>query len=324
MNSLLLQTTMWGMKTKQEQTIPLLDDISRSLFNTIPDPFIVVGEDGTYLEVLGGTERSLYDDGIPLKGKNIYDFMPKKFADFFMGQVHHTLESGKLNTFDYQLETEDVTLTTKNGPGGTQWFEARMYPLEKPYQGQRAVSVLIINITERRTLHKQLRDLSNIDPLTGLYNRRYFLQRVSLHLREAGRAHILICDIDHFKNINDTYGHLAGDAVLQEFASRVREVIKHSRAIARYGGDEFIIAVTNKSDTEAVAIAEDLRIHVASKPFFFQNLELNVHISIGVARVQGPNISSISLISEADIALYRAKASGRNKVCLFTPSMREL
>lgn len=316
---------MRSMKTKakQEQGIPLLDDISRSLFNTIPDPFIVVGEDGTYLEVLGGTERSLYDDGLPLKGKNIYSFMPKGFADFFMDQVHHTLEVGMLNSFDYQLETEDVTLTTKNGPGGNQWFEARMYPLEKPYQGQRAVTVMIINITERRNLHKQLRDLSNVDPLTGLYNRRYFLQRVSLHLQEAGNAHILICDIDHFKEINDTHGHLAGDAVLQEFAVRAKEVIKHSKAIARYGGDEFVIAVTNKSDEETVQIAEELRLRVASEAFFFQDLALNIHISIGVARVEGPDLSSSSLISKADIALYKAKESGRNHVCFFTPSMRE-
>lgn len=250
--------------------------------------------------------------------------MPKAFADFFfMDQVHHTLETGTLNSFDYQLETEDVTLTTKNGPGGTQWFEARMYPLEKPYQGQRAVTVMIINITERRNLHKQLRDLSNVDPLTGLYNRRYFLQRVSLHLQEAGKAHILICDIDHFKEINDTHGHLAGDAVLQEFAVRSKEVIKHSKAIARYGGDEFVIAVTNKSDEEAVAIAEELRHRVASEAFFFQDLALNIHISIGVAPVEGPDLFSSSLISKADIALYKAKEAGRNRVCLFTPAMRE-
>ncbi|MGH0052799.1 MAG: GGDEF domain-containing protein [Sphaerochaetaceae bacterium] len=305
-------------KVEEEQDSSLLNDLSRSLFNTIPDPFFVVGEDGMYLEVLGGTERTLYDDGIPLRGQNIYTFMPKMFADLFMEQVRHTLDIGRLNTFDYQLETDDVSFTTKNGPGGMQWFEARMYPLERPYKGQRAVTVMIINITERRNLHKQLRDLSNIDPLTGLYNRRYFLQRVSLHLREAGQAHILICDIDHFKVINDTHGHLAGDAVLQEFANRAKEVVKHSKAIARYGGDEFVVAVTNKSDDEAVAIAEELRIQVARKPFLYQDLQLNVHISVGIARIQGPDFFPTSLISKADIALYKAKEAGRNQVCLFS------
>lgn len=310
---------MMNMKTtvQDEQNLPMLDDLSRSLFNTIPDPFIVVGEDGTYLEVLGGTERSLYDDGIPLKGKNIYSFMPKDFADFFMDQVHHTLESGSLNTFDYQLETEDVTLTTKNGPGGVQWFEARMYPLQKLYQGQRAITVMIINITERRALHKKLRDLSNADPLTGLYNRRYFLQRVTLHLQEAGQAHIIICDIDHFKEINDTHGHLAGDAILQEFAKRAQEVVQHSKAIARYGGDEFVIAVTNKRDEQVLAIAEQLRERVASKPFFYQDIRMSVHISVGVARLEGPDLCGSSLINKADIALYQAKEAGRNRVCFF-------
>lgn len=299
-----------------------LDELSHSLFNTIPDPFFVVGEDGTYLEAFGGTERSLYDDGQLLKGRNIYDFMPHEFAEFFIQQVKYTLSTKALNSFDYKLETDQVQVSKREGPGGTQWFEARMYPLEKPYKGQRAVTVMLINITERRNLHKRLRELSYLDPLTGLYNRRYFLERVRIHLMEKGKVHILICDIDHFKAINDTYGHLAGDAVLKEFASRAKDVLKHTPAVARFGGDEFVVALTDLTDDDALAIAQTLRARVAETPFPFQDMLLQVRISIGIAPVY-EDLDETELISDADHALYQAKEAGRNQVQLFIPPMRE-
>lgn len=299
-----------------------LSELLYSLFNTIPDPFMVIGEDGTYLEVFGGTERSLYDDGKPMQGKNIYEFMPKEFADFYMQQVHHTLEMNCLNSFDYQLETDKVILPEFNGPGGTQWFETRMFPLKTPYKGQRAVTAQIINITERRNLHKKLRELSYVDPLTGLYNRRYFLERVRIHLMEKGRAHIMLCDIDRFKGVNDQYGHLAGDAVLKEFANIAKQVLKHNHAIARLGGDEFVMALTDLTDEEAVAMGEQLRKQVEATPFHYQTQVLSIQISIGIAKLSYEDLEKSELIADADRALYQAKAGGKNRVCLFNDGRR--
>jgi len=302
----------------------ILSELLYSLFNTIPDPFFVIGEDGTYLEVFGGTDRSLYDDGKPMKGRNIYDFMPKEFADFYMQQVRRTLEMNCLNSFDYRLETGKVDLPEFNGPGGTQWFETRMFPLKTPYMGQRAVTAQIINITERRNLQKKLRELSYIDPLTGLYNRRYFLERVRIHLMEKGRAHIMLCDIDRFKDVNDQYGHLAGDAVLKEFAGIAKDVLKHNHAIARLGGDEFVMALTDMTDEEAFAMGESLRKQVEKTPFHYQSQVLSIRISIGIARLCYEDLEKSELIADADRALYQAKASGKNRVCLFDDSVRGL
>lgn len=301
-----------------------LSELLYSLFNTIPDPFFVIGEDGTYLEVFGGTERSLYDDGKPMQGKNIYEFMPKEFADFYMQQVHHTLEINALNSFDYQLETHKVDLPEFNGPGGMQWFETRMFPLQKPYKGQRAVTAMIINITERRNLHKKLRELSYVDPLTGLYNRRYFLERVRIHLTEKGKAHIMLCDIDRFKDVNDQYGHLAGDAVLKEFAHIAKDVLKHNHAIARLGGDEFVMALTDLTDEEAYAVGERLRKRVEETSFYYQTTVLTICISIGIAKLSYEDLEKSELIADADRALYQAKAAGKNRVCLFSDVARGL
>ena len=197
-----------------------------------------------------------------------------------------------------------------------------MFPLKTPYKGQRAVTAQIINITERRNLHKKLRELSYVDPLTGLYNRRYFLERVRIHLMEKGRAHIMLCDIDRFKGVNDQYGHLAGDAVLKEFANITKQVLKHNHAIARLGGDEFVMALTDLTDEEAVAMGEQLRKQVEATPFHYQTQVLSIQISVGIAKLSYEDLEKSELIADADRALYQAKTSGKNRVCLFNESER--
>lgn len=299
----------------------LLSDLSISLFNTIPDPFFIIGEDGTYLEVLGGTERTLYDDGKPMKGKNIYEFMEKEFSDFFMQQLKQTLAGNTLNCFEYQLETDKVDLPQLDGPGGIQWFEARMFPLANPYLGRRAVTAMIINITERRLLQQRLRELSYLDPLTSLPNRRYFMERIAEELEEhyanGTSVHVLLCDIDYFKSINDLYGHLAGDTVLKEFASVVHQVLKHTHTIARLGGDEFIVSLVGMTTEQVLEKGNELHLAVQDYLFMHGKIRIPVCISIGIAAAS-PTANDIDrLVDRADKALYEAKKQGRNRVVFF-------
>lgn len=297
-----------------------LSDLSMSLFNTIPDPFLIISEEGTYLEVLGGTERTLYDDGKPMKGKNIYQFMEKEFADFFMQKIRETLTGNILNCFEYQLETNKVALPQFNGPGGMQWFEARMYPMPNPYQGNRIVTVMIINITERKMLQQRLKELSYLDPLTALANRRYFMERITEELEDyyakGTHVHVLLCDIDHFKEINDLYGHLAGDSVLKGFASVVRQILKHTHTIARFGGDEFIISLVGMTTVQVLEKSNELRLAVQDNLFMYEKERIPVCISIGVAAASAHTGDIDGLVGLADKALYEAKKQGRNRVVL--------
>jgi diguanylate cyclase (GGDEF)-like protein len=145
-----------------------------------------------------------------------------------------------------------------------------------------------------------------------------------MHLMEKGRAHIMLCDIDQFKEVNDQYGHLAGDAVLKEFAHITKEVLKHNHAIARLGGDEFVMALTDLTDEEAVAMGERLRKQVEETPFYYQTQVLSIRISIGIAKLSYEDLEKSELIADADRALYQAKASGKNRVCLFNDGNRGL
>jgi diguanylate cyclase (GGDEF)-like protein len=299
-----------------------MNELSKSLFNTIADPFLVISEEGDYLEVLGGTERSLYDEGSALKGRNIYDFLEPEFARFFMEKVNETLRGNSLNCFEYELQTDQVGLSTKNGPGGVQWFEARMYPLPRPYMGHNAVTVMLINISKRKLLDQRLADLSYLDPLTAIANRRFFLERITEELQRflINRipVHVLLCDIDRFKVVNDNYGHLAGDFILKEFTEIAKRLFSGSHTIARFGGDEFVISVVGLTTEAVLSRCEELRKTVETHPFDFEGDLIEVRVCIGISKVSTFDNDISKLIGRADKALYEAKETGRNKV-VFLP-----
>ena len=292
------------------------DTFLSSILNAIADPIFIIDEEGRYLGVFGGTDRSLYDDGQPLRGRKVSEVLTPEFGDFFVNQITHTLTTNTLNVFDYRLDTQTVNLPVFEGPGGVQWFEARMYPINQLFDGKRAVVAILINITERRALHRRLQELSYLDPLTGLYNRRYFLERLNVYLLEKDSIHIVFCDIDHFKMINDEHGHLAGDDVIRNFALILQSVLGPKVTTCRLGGDEFIAALVDESDEGAKALAEKVRQRTEKHSFIWDGLPLGVTVSIGVANAQGEDLSGTDLIELADKALYKAKEAGRNRVCL--------
>jgi len=163
------------------------------------------------------------------------------------------------------------------------------------------------------------------DVLTGWHNRRYLLVRMKEELSRASRdATNLVClmlDIDHFKRVNDTWGHAAGDAVLQELANRIDSQVRASDVAARYGGEEFVVLLPNTDTADAERLAERIRTAVSAKPFVLPNAEKSmITVSIGIAglspepRAEELKTMGDSMIARADVALYKAKAEGRDRV----------
>ncbi len=163
-----------------------------------------------------------------------------------------------------------------------------------------------------------LRREATHDRLTGLWNRGMTLDHLGRECQRAGRmgntVSVALADIDHFKQINDTYGHDAGDAVLQAVAGRMRAAIREADAIGRYGGEEFLLVLAPASSAEAAGVAERVRRGVADTPIPAGRAVLSVTVSVGVASAPGYGSNPTALISTADAALYRAKASGRNRI----------
>lgn len=166
--------------------------------------------------------------------------------------------------------------------------------------------------------YQDLEMISFTDNLTGLYNRHYFFQVAQQHLQLALRNKqplcMLICDVDHFKAVNDTHGHLSGDEVLKHIARLVSSNVRESDVCARFGGEEFVILLNNATPENGMAIGEKIRGALESTPYVGDNLQLSLTISIGIASIDKDNNLN-EAIDHADQALYDAKNSGRNRVC---------
>lgn len=159
------------------------------------------------------------------------------------------------------------------------------------------------------------------DPLTGLYNRRHFQERLNAEwayaVRHRASIALVMMDIDHFKRVNDTYGHLGGDEVLRVIGAAVTAQIRAEDIAARFGGEEFIVLSRGLDLAQAVAFAERLRRGIAATKPRFQSTTIPVTASFGVAVMPAdqPIADSAALVARADAALYRAKHEGRNRVC---------
>ena len=169
------------------------------------------------------------------------------------------------------------------------------------------------DISERKVFEAELRNLAVTDTLTGVWNRRHGTELLTADLsaRRPGQAlSLLMLDIDHFKTINDTFGHQAGDHVLIEIASRLRRSLRGSDMVARWGGEEFVVLLRDCALPDALRLAEDIRAAIAELPFGAMG---SLTVSVGVAEARASE-DLTTWLERADQALYRAKRSGRNEV----------
>ncbi len=170
-----------------------------------------------------------------------------------------------------------------------------------------------------KAYHDEIYRLMHIDGLTQVYNKRYFLERLESELSRARRYErelsLIMFDIDHFKQINDTYGHLAGDAVLKQLCQVVHAKIRREDMLCRYGGEEFAILVPELDQEHALMAAEKIRSLVEGTTFSFEGTDIPVTISLGVASVGTEPIDSETFIKLVDDRLYQAKRTGRNRTC---------
>jgi len=189
-----------------------------------------------------------------------------------------------------------------------------------------ANQVLLSNIHEIDGLHQQLHEQANRDPLTNLHNRRYLDKALAGELArcelKAQPLSVMMIDIDHFKLINDTYGHQAGDEVLIRLGTILGLQARSDDVACRYGGEEFILLLPGMPQATAEERAEQLRANFATLQVPFADVRLQTTISIGIAVYPAHGTSADQLIRQADHALYKAKDDGRNRVVVWDPEQR--
>jgi two-component system, cell cycle response regulator len=186
--------------------------------------------------------------------------------------------------------------------------------------------------TGRRILHLQneliaareaMRRQATRDGLTGAWNHAAILEVLDRELARARRdgrpISVVLTDIDHFKRVNDTHGHLAGDAVLREFASRLSVALRPDDLVGRYGGEEFLLILPGCDEASAVKVCERLRQRISGEPFTFDGGSIRLTASFGAVIHGGHRYDAVDLVRAADTALYRAKAGGRDRVEVARP-----
>jgi diguanylate cyclase (GGDEF)-like protein/PAS domain S-box-containing protein len=208
--------------------------------------------------------------------------------------------------------------------GRTVEVEAVAVPISE--QGEASTQVMLLDITERKRVEQRVRHLAHHDALTNLPIRALLLDRLRQALREArrerGRIAVLMLDLDHFKAINDTLGHPVGDRVLCAVADRLRTTMRESDTLARFGGDEFTLVQTRLHEPGGAEVLAAKILASLAQPFLIDGRELRTTTSIGIAVYPEHGTEPEPLIEHADVALYRAKAGGRNRVEFFGDAMR--
>ncbi|HVL01713.1 MAG TPA: diguanylate cyclase, partial [Dongiaceae bacterium] len=204
--------------------------------------------------------------------------------------------------------------------------QAEAFSLQQRHTEELELRVLDRTAELERTMrnlelaNRELAKLSMTDPLTGLHNRRYFDEVLASEILRGQRQQtplsLVLVDVDHFKRINDTYGHLIGDECLKLVATTLRQVVaRGTDLVARYGGEEFAVILPATSEDDARQLAERIRVAIEKTQFIHTGKRISLHASLGIAgRIPLLHESSARLIAAADEALYRAKEAGRNQV----------
>jgi len=223
--------------------------------------------------------------------------------------------------------TWDIALTLD---GEERYFEIDAVPLGDSHEGNTRMLKTIRDVTEERKIQETLKTLATTDSLSGLNNRAEFM---NLAQKEYARAKkhkeelsLLMMDLDCFKNINDTYGHAAGDAVIREMGNLLMTNFRKTDIVGRIGGEEFAVVLKNTSLNDAIKAAEKFRKTVEEKKVIYRKQEISFTVSIGVAAIcgdEGENNSIEDILIKADNALYKAKAMGRNCVAAMEPCIEE-
>lgn len=256
--------------------------------------------------------------------RDIYEVMPEQVADN-VSLIHQIIHPDDFANYCASLDASAAGLTPWYleyrvilPRQGLRWRHGNARP-RRLQDGSTLWHGFITDVTERKRIEIELQEFATIDFLTQLPNRRYFMTRMEEELARiqripGTRTAVLMCDLDYFKIINDSYGHAIGDLVLKHFAIILRDELRKNDTVGRVGGEEFAVVLSGASVTEANIFAKRVQKQIATTPFVEGDKTISMTVSIGIAVMNVTDASADASLSRSDKALYRAKKNGRNRI----------
>ena len=307
-------------RKQAEQALKENQATQQLILNAIPDLMMRVNRDGYILNLISGGEITLYSPIQPYSHQSVYQGFPRDLADLRMHYVRLALDTGTPQRYEHALELNNEL----------RYEESRVVPINEA-----EVLVIVRDITDRKQaeatqaelnqklqrVNAELNRLATVDGLTEIANRRSFDQALDLEWQRARRQQkslsLILCDIDYFKPYNDNYGHLAGDDCLRQVAQVLNTVVQRPGDLAaRYGGEEFVLLLPDTTLEGAIGVIEKLQAAIAQRhlPHAYSEVARVITLSFGVV-CHRPSVKEHSpreLVHRTDLALYQAKAQGRN------------
>ncbi|MBP0616219.1 GGDEF domain-containing protein [Jiella mangrovi] len=292
--------------------IEMLERVRTTLLaamNNLPSPIFFKDADGLYRAFNTAFQTFYGKSREDILGASAFELTAFSTASTFIAADRRLITDGGVQI--YETDVADANGAERH----VAFYKSLVLRDDGSVEG---IAGAMIDITERNEMEAQLREAANRDFLTGLYNRRYFMTHAETIMRRNqanGRpSYIAIADIDHFKGINDRYGHPCGDAVLRHVADILRATLGEAHLVARAGGEEFFIMLNCSSFREASRLVQRLRDAIAKHPYDWEDERLWVTASFGLTDIRSEERSLSPPLARADEALYDAKNHGRNQV----------
>ncbi|NIB45039.1 GGDEF domain-containing protein [Pseudomaricurvus alkylphenolicus] len=290
--------------------LPADKDLLAALFSVIPDLFFFVEPCGKIVYYQAGNTRDLYKDPSEFMHKRMQDVLPENVGDKFDHAMTKAAATCQLQVLEYELRISDEL----------KFFEARLNKLPN----KDIIPIIIRDVTPRMKAEQLLARYAYYDAVTEIPNRRFTIEFLEKQVADCGRRGeafaVAFVDLNEFKSVNDTFGHRAGDLLLKEVATRLKNSLRASDTVTRIGGDEFVILLGGDPTDAAVLSVLNKVLHVAEKPVILGEEDKGIttpKLSIGVAFFPYDSQDGSELLSFSDAAMYHAKTSSTDSISFF-------